>query len=120
MAAMVTVSRVPREPSATMILTTVSLFGASRMLMKSYFPRRAYCWMTLAPILVISLLTSFKRSGLLFRVLRPSWVSFDITTYTPIVSTVVILALAGNITLPRSSRGFLVHLHVAEVEPEGG
>lgn len=42
-AAMDTVSRVPRDPNDTMILTTVSLSGASRMFMKSYFPRRAYC-----------------------------------------------------------------------------
>jgi len=88
-AASVVVSKLPLEPSSTITFATVSLSGASSMVRKSYFPRRAYCFRTFAPIFSISLLTSFNRSGLLFSVFLPSAVSRDSTTNSDNVFTLI-------------------------------
>src|SRR5687767_11291344 len=81
MAGKVIMLTVPREPRSTERCATVSLSGASMMLIKSYCPNSAYCETILQPNSSISLFTSSRRSGFLCRVCRPSEVNVLNKTY---------------------------------------
>ena len=65
---------VPREPSSTDTFAIVLSSGASMMVMKSYWPSVAHCSLTVTPSCSTSLLTSWTRLGLFFRVRTPSGV----------------------------------------------
>lgn len=80
-AGMLMISMVPLDPKIIDTLFIMSLFGASRTLMKSYGPNNEYCWRTLAPNASISLFTSLILSGFSKIVRLPSGVSFDTRIY---------------------------------------
>ena len=76
-AGMLIIWTVPRDPSSIETRVMASLFGASTMFTKSYFPNTEYCCRTLAPKTSISLLTSLILSGLPLMVFLPSEVRVD-------------------------------------------
>ena len=65
----------PLAPSATETFAIVRSSGASTMFTKSYSPRLAHWWRTLAPISSTSRLTSRRRPGFACSVWTPFSVS---------------------------------------------
>ena len=67
----------PRAPSATETRAIVAASGASTMFTKSYSPRVAHWWTTLAPNSSTSWFTSRSRSGFALSVWTPCAVRLE-------------------------------------------